>query len=861
MNLKNYTQETKKMFTATQSLANHTKNQSIEPEHLLYILSSDSDVQTFVKKIGGNSELLTSKAAIGVRKLPVYPKAGANFLSPRLVRLSAIASQYTVKFNIKKVSGIHLLLAFFNQQVANGGTVKQTLESAGLTEELIESSIGVNSKTLVSKNPTDPDRKKTVLEECSIDMVEQAKLGKLGPVIGRTDELRRIIQILCRSLKNNPILIGKPGVGKSAIVEALAIRMASGDVPNQLQGKRLLTLELSSVVAGATLRGEYEKRLKSIIDEVKDSAGEIILFVDEVHSMVSSSESSNPASLLKPALARGEIQIFGATTADEFRLIEKDKALDRRFQSIYIEEPTVEQTLSILRGIKSKFENTHGVKIQDPALEAAVTLSKRYVPSRNLPDKAIDLIDEAASRLRIELDSVPREIDQLERKISNQKMELLNLVDQSHESTDGHKEKFKLSILNDEEKLVKLRSRWENEITLIQSIQEMSTQHADMEKESNDEERVGNLKEASRLRFSVLESLNSDILNANKDLLQLRIEGSLLREEIQPEDIASIIADMTGIPVSTMMESERDKLVRMEEEIGKRVIGQAEAMTAISTAVRRSRAGLNDPNRPVGSFFFLGPSGVGKTELAKALTCFLFGDESNLIRLDMSEFMEKHTVARLIGAPPGYKGADEGGQLTEAVRLKPYSVVLFDEVEKGHPDVFNVLLQILDDGRLTDSQGNLIDFKNTVIIMTSNVGSSHLLESTMRTGCVTEDAKELAMDEMRTNFRPEFLGRIDEIVMFHGLTKENIEAIADIQIKKIDKLLSAKKLKIKIEPEAVRYLVEIGYQPAYGARPLRRSLQKNLQDPLSMEILKGGYSPGDTIKVKLSDDGLNFTKA
>jgi len=1126
MKLKKYTKESKDLFIGSQKLAKGRKHQAVEPEHLLAMLLLNETVCQFIEKVGGDLNKLKSLSDAQLSRMPRI--MGSNYLSPRFVKMMGITETYPVKFKIPKIEPAYLLLTLADKSVGRG-PVLAMLKEAGLTMESIQSDLDANAKT--SDKESKDKSEETVLEQCSIDLVAKAREGKIGPVIGRTTELRRIIQILCRSLKNNPILIGQPGVGKTAIVEALAIRIASGDVPAQLKDCRLLTLDLNSLVAGASLRGEFEKRLQAVVKEVKDSNGQIILFVDEVHTIVSSSDSQDAAGLLKPALARGEIQIFGATTPDEFRnSIEKDKALDRRFQSILIEEPTSELTLSILRGIKGKFENTHGIKIQDPALNAAITLSKRYIPSRNLPDKAIDLIDEAASRLRIELDSVPTEIDHLQRHISHLKMELLALKDQNYESTDEHKEKLKRQIATAEADAEVLQERWESENQLIQKIRALDVQKTDTIRELEDCERTGKLEEASKIKFGVLSLIESEQVEANTELDKVRSKGCLLREEIQPEDIAAVVADITGIPISTMMESEREKLVRMEDEIGKRVIGQREALTAISTSVRRSRAGLNDPNRPVGSFFFLGPTGTGKclapetevlcydgnivaaqdvktgmtlmgpnsqprkvlstttgispmyrinpshgdawdcndvhiltlrnsetseivdipldeylkwddvrkmvwkqystgadfepigdsvdspynlgksplisfdgrvnkiernsmlkgllsirtasreerleflagaidntgclhdncfsvvhdvpgmssaitfvarslgfkvstrdvsglidaaisniygdistiptrvkinqasgeheqvaacqtpfkveslgegkyagftldgdgrfllgdftvthnTELAKALTCFLFEEETNLIRLDMSEFMEKHTVARLIGAPPGYKGAEEGGQLTEAVRLKPYSVVLFDEVEKGHPDVFNVLLQILDDGRLTDSQGRLVDFKNTVIIMTSNVGSQHLLESTMEHGHVTEGAKDAAMSCMRDSFRPEFLGRIDEIVMFHGLTRENIEAIADIHLKKIDVLLAAKKLSMEFTPEAKVHIVDLGYQPAYGARPLRRALQKHLQDPLSMQILQNRFSPGDVILVDVEAGKLVF---
>lgn len=657
-------------------------------------------------------------------------------------------------------------------------------------------------------------------------------------------------------------------MGKNAIIEGLAQRIANGDVPSAISDKRILSLDMGALVAGATLRGQFEERMRGLIQEVKRSGGEIILFVDEIHTMVGAGGegASDASNMLKPALARGELQVLGATTPDEYRnSIEKDKALERRFQSILVEEPDKDEALRILRGIKSRYEVHHGVRIQDPALSAAITFSKRYISGRCLPDSAIDLIDEAASRLRIEIDSIPDELDSLQRSLVSMKMEAKALENESDRDSREQHEKLLKKIATVEVETSELKERWETEVELIHQIRSHKEALVEQAEELEDAERKNEVDRASELKFGSVQKLEEELRELEQKLEEAQKSGRLLKEEVEPEDIAEVVALVTGVPVQSMLESEREKLLEMEERIAKRLIGQKEALVAIAKAIRRSRAGLNDPKRPVGSFFFLGPTGVGKTELAKAVTEFLFDDEESLVRLDMSEFMEKHSVARLLGAPPGYKGADEGGQLTEAVRLKPYSVVLFDEVEKAHPDIFNILLQILDDGRLTDSQSRLVDFKNTVIIMTSNVGSFHLLEASIDDGVIEDEAKEKAQAELRNNFRPEFLGRIDEIIMFHGLTRSNIEDIAEIHFRKLQKLLSKHRMSLEFTPEGKTYVIDKGYEPAYGARPLRRAIQRHLQDPLSTAILEGHFEEGDVILASLKnssspDDGLIFEK-
>lgn len=1109
-------------YASATKLATSKFHKTVEPEHLIAIIFSNEEYWgPYAEKIRFAK---VKDACVEYLMSLETSKSTLQYMSLRTVNLFSIAENIASEAGASEVDVRHVLLACitedFNREL-----------NPGIIQEFVRIKAVFNSKKLTNKGKAVPEKNaENPLQEYAIDLTEKARQGLLGPVIGRNNEIRRIIQVLCRSTKNNPVLVGKPGVGKTALLEALAMRIASGDVPPMLKNKRLLTLDLSSVVAGASLRGQFEERIRGIIAEVKKSSGEILLFIDEVHTMVAgSNENSNTANLLKPALARGEIQILGSTTPEEFtKSIEKDKALERRFQMIPVEEPSFEESLSILRGLKPRFEAIHGLSINDAALSAAITLSSRYMPSRNLPDKAIDFIDEACSRLKIEMISMPVELDSLTRSLNHAKTELVTLQELQTEDAVNEVLKLQQTIKEASERLEDLTARWEQERNLVTKITELTDQTSEVAEMLESLEESGDTQRAAMLRASTKEGLEKDLQEHLSDLQELRLTSHLVNEEVGVQEVAQVVADITGIPVASMLESEKEKLLKMEDAIGSVVIGQKEAINSVSKAVRRSRSGLNDPNRPVGSFFFLGPTGTGKclapntkvlcfdgslveakdvktgmqlmgpdskprnvlstttgrspmrrivpvngepwecndahiltlkrsdtgqvkdfqidtyldtsanyqkcwkqfsvgvdfekreslswqpywpiwrsrlqdvfcmptnellaevrvsskddrmqflagcldskeisyltnqgfevifdnpvyvetvafvarslgfkvvclgdkvengivnkhivisgdlhliptrvaekqapksdrnhdpcltsfdieflpegdyagftldgdgrfllgdftvthnTELAKTLAKFLFSDEKNLIRLDMSEFMEKHTVARLIGSPPGYKGSDEGGQLTEAVRHKPYSVILFDEVEKAHPDIFNVLLQILDDGRLTDSQGRLVDFKNTVIIMTSNIGSRHLLDSTLEHGYVTEEAKEASLEALRQGFRPEFLGRIDEIVAFHGLTREHIEKIAEIQIKKIEGLMKDKKLGLHISPEAYTYLVDLGFQPAYGARPLRRVLQKELQDPLSTELLKGTFNPGDVVNVTVEDGALKF---
>jgi ATP-dependent Clp protease ATP-binding subunit ClpB len=863
MNLAKYSPKCQAVLVESQKVARARQHQAIEPEHLLRALVSDEGGKAVLERLGVKVSEIEQKLEVELTKLPKVAGA-SNYLSPRFLKVTAAAEAQATKVGAKLVDASHLLAALADPGVA-AGAPGRLLRDHGASKDRIESALKVTPRggSVVEDKAGDG----SALSKYAIDLVQKAKDGKLDPIIGRDDETRRIIQVLSRRSKNNPVLIGKPGVGKNAIIQGLAQRIANGDVPATLKNKRLLALDLGSLLAGATLRGQFEERIKSIINEVKGADGDVILFIDEIHTLVGAGGegASDASQMLKPPLARGEIQVLGATTPDEYRnSIEKDKALERRFQAILVEEPGFDETLRILRGVKSRYEVHHGVRIKDPALVAGIKFSQRYISGRQLPDKAIDLIDEAASRLRVSIDSVPDVLDIEERTLTQLKMELKALTDTDRDTLE-QKVKLEKRVEEAARRTAEIRARWEKEVELISAIRALKESLTTAEKDLAEAERAGEVDRASELKYGQIKRLTVDLEEKNRALDEHQARGRLIKEEVEPTDIASVVGDITGIPVSNMLESEKEKLLKMEDRVGERVIGQKEALHAIAKAIRRSRSGLNDPNRPVGSFFFLGPTGVGKTELAKALTQFLFDDEKAMVRLDMSEFQEKHTVARLIGAPPGYKGADEGGQLTEAVRLKPYSVVLFDEVEKGHPDIFNILLQVLDDGRLTDSQSRLVDFKNTVIIMTSNVGSHHLLEASLDDGIIEESAKEAAFGELKKTFRPEFLGRIDEVIMFHGLTRENIEAIAEISFKKVQGMLAARRLKLVISPEAKKAVVDAGYEPRFGARPLRRAIQRWLQDPLSMAILEGDFSEGDTVRAVLKDstkpeEGLAFER-
>lgn len=854
MKLEKYSNQAKEVLATAKKLSIAHSHGPVEPEHILLALCNLGSIDKVFDACKVKKEDVLKKLEPELKNIPKSSTPG-HYLSANLLKIIINTEGFIKKYAIKAVEPSHFLFQIVSTGESSAAKVCETL---GLTQEKLVSVIFSNINMTIKVSA----KQDTVLSKYTVDLTEKARNNKLGPIIGRDDELRKIIQILCRSAKNNPILVGQPGVGKSALIEGLAIRIASGDVPSSLKNKKILTLDLASTVAGASLRGQFEERIKALVNEIKASAGNIILFVDEINTMVGTGGegSSNASNMLKPALARGEIQMLGATTPDEYRnSIEKDKALDRRFQAIMINEPSSDETLRILRGVKSKFENIHGVKIQDPALQAAVILSKRYISSKCLPDKAIALIDDAAARLKIGIESVPQEIDSAERTLLQLKMEFEAIENDIHPATVEKKAGLSSRINESSRVLSELKDRWQRELQLVKQLKDLNSSAANFKLQLSEAEKRGDVENSSFIKYDALAKVEKGISTVEEELGKIQANGGMVKEEVNEEDIRNVVADLTGVPMSKMAGTEKDRLLKMEEILGKGVIGQKEAVSSISRAIRRSRTGLSDPNRPMGSFFFLGPSGVGKSFLAKTLAGFLFDDENNLIRLDMSEFMEKHTVSRLLGSPPGYKGSEDGGQLTEAVRAKPYSVVLFDEVEKAHPDIFNILLQVLDDGRLSDSQSRLVDFKNTVIIMTSNVGSKFLLDSTLMHGHITEEAGDQAMNALRQQFRPEFLGRIDDVIKFHGLTKEDVEQIALIQIKKIEKMLSVKNLGLEVNPEAMAFLIKEGFEPAYGARPLRRALQKHLQDQLATEVLDGKFEPGTTIVAQMDNGKLIFS--
>ncbi|HDN84624.1 MAG TPA: ATP-dependent chaperone ClpB, partial [Candidatus Aerophobetes bacterium] len=753
------------------------------------------------------------------------------------------------------ISTEHLLLSLCEDETSSAGRI---LQQQGINKDnLLKALASIRgTQRVTDQNPED---KYQALERFTRDLTELASQGKLDPVIGRDNEIRRVIQILSRRTKNNPVLIGEPGVGKTAIVEGLAQRIVAGDVPEGLKEKKILALDMGALLAGAKFRGEFEDRLKSLLREIKEKEGQIVLFIDELHTVVGAGAAEgaiDASNMLKPALARGELRCIGATTLNEYRkYIEKDAALERRFQVVIVREPSVEDTIAILRGLKERYEAHHGVKIKDSALVAAATLSHRYITDRFLPDKAIDLVDEAAARLRIEIDSRPTEVDEIERKIMQLEIERQALKKEKDEASRERLKKLEQELASLKEKEAELKVQWQKEKEIIQRIGEIKKEIENARKESVKAEREGNLDRAAELRYGKIVQLEKELKEESKKLSQLQKDKKMLKEEVEEEDIAEIVSEWRGIPLSRLLEGEKEKLTKMEERIKTRVVGQDEAVKAVSNAIRRARAGLQDPNRPLGSFIFLGPTGVGKTELAKALAEFLFDDEGAMIRLDMSEYMERHTVSRLIGAPPGYVGYEEGGQLTEPVRRQPYTVVLFDEIEKAHPDVFNVLLQILDDGRLTDGQGRTVDFRNTVIIMTSNVGSRWIEELSRQ-----EDIRQKVREALRAQFRPEFLNRIDEIIIFNRLTQEDIKKIVDIQISQVEKRLADKHMRIILTSKAKQFLADKGYDPLYGARPLKRVIQREVLDPLALQILEGKFKEGDWIKVDIPDGKLSFQK-
>jgi len=845
-----------------QQIAEQYNHQSLEPEHLLLALLRQPEgvVVPVLQRLEADPNLIAGRLEEIIEKIPkVYGEAvGEVYASNAFSRLLKNAAAEAQQLKDEYISTEHLLIAVAEGERASEAA--RLLREYGVTRDNI-------FKVLVeirgSQRVTDqsPEEKYQALKRYSRDLTELAQKGKLDPVIGRDDEIRRLMQVLSRRTKNNPVLIGEPGVGKTAIAEGLAQRVVAGDVPEGLKDKRIVALDLGALVAGSKFRGEFEDRLKAVLREIEESEGGIVLFIDELHTLIGAGAAEgaiDASNMLKPALARGELRCIGATTLDEYRKhIEKDAALERRFQPVLVTEPTVEDTIAILRGLKERYEVHHGVRIQDTALVAAAVLSHRYISDRFLPDKAIDLIDEAASRLRIEIDSMPTEIDEVERRIMQLEIENQALKKERDKASKERREKLKRELAELKEKSSRMKAQWNLEKESIQRIREIKERIDTARTEEQQAERSGDLNRVAELRYGRIIELQKDLEKENKKLEEIQRTRSFLKEEVDDEDIAEIVAKWTGIPVARLLEGEMEKLVRMDERLRLRVVGQDHAIHAISDAVRRARAGLQDPNRPIGAFIFLGPTGVGKTELARALAEFLFDDEAAMIRVDMSEYQERHTVARLLGAPPGYVGYDEGGQLTEAVRRKPYSVVLFDEIEKAHADVFNVLLQLFDDGRLTDGQGRTVDFKNTVVIMTSNVGSQYIADLDGD----PEKTNELMMEALKRQFRPEFLNRIDDIISFNSLGREQIREIVEIQLGRIKERLADRNLGLQLNDGAEDLLAREGYDPAYGARPLKRAIQRLVLDPLAMRILKGEFGEGDTIEVGSRDGDITFRKA
>jgi ATP-dependent Clp protease ATP-binding subunit ClpB len=861
MRIEQFTLKAQEALQAAQTLARRMGSPEVEPEHLAKALLTQEQgvAEALLRRIGADPRLVQSRVDEALEGLPKIQGGAGASLSQRLLRDLDKAEDEAKKLKDEYVSSEHLLLALAQDK----GPIGEALKSSGITRDRI---LTVLKDIRGGKRVTTQEAEDTyqALEKYGRDLTAAARAGKLDPVIGRDEEIRRVIQVLSRRTKNNPVLIGDPGVGKTAIVEGLARRIVDGDVPEGLKDKRLVALDLGAMVAGAKYRGEFEERLKAVLQEVAAAEGQIIVFIDELHTLIGAGKAEgamDAGNMLKPALARGELHCIGATTLDEYRKhIEKDAALERRFQPVLVGEPSVADTISILRGLRERYEVHHGVRIQDSALVAAATLSNRYISDRFLPDKAIDLVDEAASRLRIEIDSMPQAIDDVRRRIMQLEIEREGLRKETDPNSRERLSEIERSLADLNEQFSQLKAHWEAEKAAIQKIRSVKER---IEKARGDQaaaERQGDLNKAAEIKFGILPSLQKELEQQNAALAELQKKQRFLKEEVDAEDIAEVVAKWTHIPVSRLMEGEIQKLVHMEERLEQRVIGQREAIEAVSNAIRRARSGLQDPNRPIGSFIFLGPTGVGKTETAKALAEFLFDDENAMIRIDMSEYMEKHAVARLIGAPPGYVGYEEGGQLTEAVRRRPYSVVLFDEIEKAHHDVFNVLLQILDEGRLTDSQGRTVDFKNTVLIMTSNIGSQALQIGIEGKDTLDEATRSRVMDALRQHFRPEFLNRVDEIVIFEPLRREQMNRIVEIQLARLRKLLEDRRLTLDLTPAAVAFLAEHGYDPAYGARPLKRAIQKYLQDPLAMSVLSGSYVAGDTVLVDAGKGALRFSK-
>lgn len=854
-----FTLKSQEALELAQNTAAKQGNPQVDTEHLLLALLSDEEgiCLDILKRLGADPERIRHETLQAVERLPKQSGTATSdrYFSNQLRAVLEAAFKEMEQLKDEYVSVEHLLIALSE---ASGTTSARILNGRGVTKDKIYM---VLTDIRGTQRVTDqsPEEKYQALKRFTRDLTELARKGKLDPVIGRDDEIRRIIQVLSRRTKNNPVLIGDPGVGKTAIVEGLAGRIVLGDIPETLKGKRVLALDIGQLIAGAKYRGEFEDRLKAVMKEVTGAAGEIVLFIDEMHTLVGAGAAEgavDASNMLKPALARGELRAIGATTVNEYRkYIEKDAALERRFQPIYVAEPSVEDSIAILRGLKERYEVHHGVRIQDAAIIAAVTLSHRYITDRFLPDKAVDLIDEASSKLRIEIDSMPTEIDEIERRVIQLQIEQQALNKESDPGSKERLDKVRSEITDLTSQSDRFKEKWQKEKAIIAATRQLKERYERAKTDATKAEREGNLAKAAELKYGMMTSLEKDIDHKNEELAEIQKDGGLLKEEVGPEDVAEVVAKWTGIPVAKMLEGEVEKLLSMEERIDRRVIGQPEAITAVANAVRRARSGLQDPNRPIGSFIFMGPTGVGKTELARALAEFLFDDEQAMVRVDMSEYMERHSVARLIGAPPGYVGYEEGGYLTEAVRRRPYSVVLFDEIEKAHPEVFNALLQIMDDGRLTDGKGRTVDFKNCIIIMTSNIGSAEIREFA---GKSEELMRARVMEALRHHFKPEFLNRLDDVIIFHALDRDQIKKIVDIQIARLNKRLAENKLTLVLAEGARDMLAAEGFDPAYGARPLKRAIQRLIENPLALEILGGKFPPGRTIEVLLDGDHLRF---
>ena len=862
MNAEKYTQKTLDAVKTAQSMAQENGNQYLTPEHLLYALVDQDGglIASLFGKMGVDCDGLLSELDTLTRRLPkVSGGSGEVYASPETGKILNLAEKTAEKLHDDYISVEHLMLAIFSEGTSD---VKQLLQSHGITRSRFTDELSkVKTAPVTSDNP---EETYDALKKYGTDLVERARSKELDPVIGRDAEIRNVIRILSRKTKNNPVLIGEPGVGKTAIAEGLAQRIVRGDVPEGLKDRTIFSLDMGALIAGAKYRGEFEERLKAVLNEVKKSEGKIILFIDELHTIVGAGKtegSMDAGNLLKPLLARGELHCIGATTLDEYRqYIEKDAALERRFQPVQVDEPTVEDTISILRGLKERYEIYHGVRIHDNALVAAATLSARYITDRFLPDKAIDLVDEACAMIRTEIDSMPAELDDLRRKIMQQEIEEMALKKEDDQLSRDRLEELKKELADEKEQFNAMKSRWEAEKNGVESVKKLKSEieqmHGDIERAQANLE----YEKAAKLKYSDLPALEKQLKDAEAAAEKHNSDNSMVHDTVTENEIADIVGKWTGIPVSRLMEGEREKLLRLDEIIHKRVVGQDEAVRLVTEAIQRSRAGIADPNRPIGSFLFLGPTGVGKTELAKSLADCLFDDEHNLVRIDMTEYMEKFSVSRLIGAPPGYVGYDEGGQLTEAVRRKPYSVVLFDEVEKAHPDVFNILLQILDDGRITDSQGRTVDFKNTIIILTSNLGSAELLDGIQPDGSIAESARNAVMGELRRAFRPEFLNRLDEIILFKPLTKENLNGIIEILMQGLRKRMADKTLKLDVTDAAKSLIIERGFDPIYGARPLKRYLQSAAETLIAKEILRGDLPAGSTLVLDAENGELTCRK-